>query len=124
MDIVMINDVVLEGIVANIWRYAVALLFRLACYRHPDLPLMPLYELQDATAFVTLQVPQSNLGAWVHGFLHSRDYKGSLADFGKDGHGAELLVLEKLDPSELQAPRGTTEVVAQRIMSQVNGSIR
>jgi hypothetical protein len=63
MENVMINDVVLEGIVANIWRYAVALLFRLACYRDPDLPQKLLNELQDATDFVTLQVSQSNLGA-------------------------------------------------------------
>jgi len=117
MEIVMINDVVLERIIANIWRYAVALLFRLTCYRGPDLPQKPLNDVQDATGFVTLQVPQSNLGSWMHGFLHSRDYKENMADFGKDGHGAELLVPEKLDSSELQARHGTTEVVARRIMS-------
>ncbi len=80
----MINDVVLERIVANIWRYAVTLLLRLACYRGPDLPQKPLNEVQDATGFVTLQVPHNNLGSWVHGFLYSRDYKESLADFVKD----------------------------------------
>ncbi len=118
----MINDVVLKGIVDNIWRSAVALLFRLACYRDPCLPHKPLDLIQAASNFVTLQVPLSNLGAWVHGFLHSRDYKESLVDFVKDDHGAELLVPEKVDPSELRAPRGTKEMVARHIMSQVNGS--
>ena len=34
----MINDVVLEGIVVKTWKYADDLLFRMACYRDPDLP--------------------------------------------------------------------------------------
>ena len=34
----MINEVVLEGIVVKTWKYADDLLFRLACYRDPDLP--------------------------------------------------------------------------------------
>ena len=34
----MINDVVLEGIIVHAWKFAVDLLFRLACYRDPDLP--------------------------------------------------------------------------------------
>ncbi len=122
MEIFMINDVVLKGIVANIWRSAVALLFRLACYRDPYLPQKPLNEIQAAADFVTLHVPLSNLGAWVHGFLHNRDYKESLADFVKGDHEAKLLVPEKVDPSELRLPLGTTEAVAWRIMTKVNGS--
>ena len=130
----MINDVVLEGIVVKTWKYADDLLFRLACYRDPDLPQKPLNDVQDAADFVTIRVPKGNLGApvvveknyhvRVHGFLQSRDYEESLADFLKDARGAELPVPENLDPSELRAPRGTTEVVARRIMSQVNGSKR
>ncbi len=118
----MINDVVLKGILANIWRYAVALFFRLARYLHPDLLPKPLTELKFMTYFVTLQMPQSNLDLWVHGFPHNRDYKESLVDFVKESHRTELLVPETLDPSDLRAPRGTTEVVARRIMSQVHGS--
>jgi hypothetical protein len=33
-------------------------------------------------------------------------------------------VPEDLDPSVLRAPRGTTEVIARRIMSQQNGTKR
>ena len=130
----MINEVVLEGIVVKTWKYADDLLFRIACYRDPDLPSKSLNDLQDAADFVTIRVLKGNLGApvvvekgyhvRVHGFLQSRDYEESLADFLKDARGVELSVPESLDPNELRAPRGTTEVIARRIMSQRNGSKR
>jgi hypothetical protein len=130
----MINEVVLEGIVVKTWKYAEDLLFRIACYRDPDLPSKSLNDAQDAADFVTIRVLKGNLGApvvvekgihvRVHGFLQSRDYEESLADFLKDAHGAELPVPENLDPNNLRAPRGTTEVIARRIMSQRNGSKR
>lgn len=130
----MINEVVLEGIVVKTWKYAEDLLFRIACYRDPDLPSKSLNEIQDAADFVTIRVLKGNLGApvvvekgyhvRVHGFLQNRDYEESLADFLKDARGAELPVPESLDPNELRAPRGTTEVIARRIMSQRNGSKR
>ena len=44
----MINDVVLEGIVVKAWKYADDLLFRLACYRDPDVPQKPLHPLSGA----------------------------------------------------------------------------
>ncbi|PWB50446.1 MAG: hypothetical protein C3F13_15965 [Anaerolineales bacterium] len=81
----MINDVVLEGIVVRTWKYADDLLFRLACYRDPDLPQKPLNEVQDAVDIVTIRVPKGNLGARVvveknyhfriFGFLQSSDYE-------------------------------------------------
>ena len=127
----MINEVVLEGVVVKTWKYADDLLFRIACYRDPDLPSKSLNDLQDAADFVTIRVLKGNLGApvvveknyhiRVHGFLQSRDYEESLADFLKDARGAELPVPESLDPNKLRAPRGTTEVIARRIMSQRNG---
>lgn len=130
----MINEVVLEGIVVKTWKYAEDLLFRIACYRDPDLPSKSLNDVQDAADFVTIRVLKGNLGApvvvekgyhvRVHGFLQSRDYEESLADFLKDARGVELPVPENLDPNELRAPRGTTEVIARRIMSQRNGSKR
>ena len=77
----MINDVVLEGIVVKTWKYADDLLFRLACYRDPDLPQKPLNEVQDAADFVTIRVPKGNLGVPVvvekslhvrlHGFIQT-----------------------------------------------------
>jgi hypothetical protein len=130
----MINEVVLEGIVVKTWKYADDLLFRLACYRDPDLPQKTLSDTQDAADFVTIRVTKGNLGApvvvekgvniRVHGFLQSRDYMESLADFLKDARGAELPLPENLDPANLRAPRGTTEVIARRIMSQRNGKKR
>jgi len=130
----MINEVVLEGIVVKTWKYADDLLFRIACYRDPDLPSKSLNDVQDAADFVTIRVFKGNLGApvvvekgyhvRVHGFLQSRDYEESLADFLKDARGVELPIPENLDPNDLRAPRGTTEVIARRIMSQRNGSKR
>ena len=130
----MINEVVLEGIVVKTWKYADDLLFRIACYRDPDMPSKSLNDIQDAADFVTIRVLKGNLGApvvvekgihvRVHGFLQSRDYEESLSDFLKDARGAELPVPESLDPNNLRAPRGTTEVIARRIMSQRNGSKR
>lgn len=130
----MINEVVLEGIVVKTWKYAEDLLFRIACYRDPDMPSKSLNEVQDAADFVTIRVLKGNLGApvvvekgfhvRVHGFLQSRDYEESLADFLKDARGTELPVPESLDPNNLRAPRGTTEVIARRIMSQRNGTKR
>jgi hypothetical protein len=127
----MINDVVLEGIVVRTWKFADDLLFRLACYRDPDLPQKPLDETRDAADFVTIRVIKGSLGApvvvdkglhlRVHGYLQSRDYQESLADFLKDARGAELPVPAVLDPATLRAPRGATEIVARRIISQPNG---
>jgi hypothetical protein len=123
MEATMINDVVLEGIIVKTWKYADDLRFRIACYRDPDPPSKSLNEAQDAADFVTIRVLKGNLGApvvvekgcpvRVHGFLQSRDYEESLADFLKDARGAELPVPEYLDPNELCAPRGITEVIGQ-----------
>ncbi len=130
----MINEVVLEGIVVKTWKYADDLLFRLACYRDPDLPQKALNDVQDAADFMTVRVTKGNLGApvilekgvrvRVHGFLQSRDYEESLADFLKDARGAALPLPDSLDPAALRAPRGTTEIIARRIMSQQNGHKR
>ena len=130
----MINEIVLEGIVVKTWKYADDLLFRLACYRDPDLPSKSVNNVQDAADYVTIRVLKGNLGApvtiekglhvRVHGFLQSRDYEESLSDFLKDARGAELTVPENLDPANLRAPRATTEVIARRIMSQRNGGRR
>ena len=128
----MINEVVLEGIVVKAWKFADDVLFRIACYRDPDMPQKLLNETHDAADFVTIRVPKRKQSAQVvvekgyfvrvHGFLQSRDYDESLVDFLKDARGAELPVPETLDPTQLRAPRGTTEVIARRIMSQRNGA--
>ena len=58
----MINDVVLEGVVVRTWKFADDLLFRLVCYRDPDLPQRALNETQDAADYVTIRVIKGNLG--------------------------------------------------------------
>jgi hypothetical protein len=52
MEVAMINDVVLEGIIVKTWKYADDLLFRLACYRDPDLPQKTVVELQICHEFL------------------------------------------------------------------------
>ena len=127
----MINDVVLEGIVVKTWRYADDLLFRLASYRDPDMPQKSPGDVHDVADYVTVRVLKSNLGApvviernqhvRVHGFIQSRDYDETLADFLKDADGT-LPLPEGLDPSSLKAPRGTTEIIARRIILVNNGT--
>jgi hypothetical protein len=84
IKVVMVNDVVLEGIIVRTWKYADDLLFHLTCYRILYLPQKTLDEVQDAANFVTIQTMKGNLGTpvvdknyhvWVHGFLQSRDYE-------------------------------------------------
>jgi hypothetical protein len=130
----MINEVVIEGIVVKIWKYADDLLFRIASYRDPDLPRKGHSQVHDSADFVTIRVIKGNLGAPVsvdkgshvriHGFIQSRDYNETLSDFLKDARGAELEVPENLDPKDLRAPRATTEVIARRIMAERNGNRR
>jgi hypothetical protein len=129
----MINDIVLEGIIVKSWKYADDLLFRLACYRDPDMPQKAPGDVHDAADFVSVRVLKGNLGApvvlensqhvRVHGFLQSRDYEESLADFLKDAKGT-LTLPEGLDPATLKAPRGTTEIIARRIILIANGTGR
>ncbi len=126
----MTNTFVFEGIVANIWRYAVALLFCLVCYRHPNLPPKPLKEIRTEADFVTSRLLKSHLGVLVeveenyrfrvHGFLHSWDYPVILVDFLKENRGWELTVPDNHDPSELRAPRGIIEAAISHNMSKVN----
>jgi hypothetical protein len=52
MEAAMINDGVLERIVVKAWKYADDLLFRLTCYRDPDLPQKPHNKPQDGADFV------------------------------------------------------------------------
>ncbi len=107
----MINDVVLEGIVVRTWKFANDLLFRLACYRDPDLPQKPLYEVQDVADMVTIRVPKGNLGApvvveknnpvRVHGYSQIRDYEQlcSILDGLRQGTNTRLWI-EHLDTRE------------------------
>ena len=44
----MINNMVLERVVVKGWKYADDPLFRLACYRDPDLPTRLLYDTRSS----------------------------------------------------------------------------
>ncbi len=129
----MINEVTIEGIIVKAWKYTDDLLFRVAIYRDPDLPQKAsATDVHDAADYITIRVVKGSLGApvslekgqhiRVHGFLQSRDYDETLADFLKDARGAEMKPPEGIDPQALKAQRATTEVVARRIIRVSNGA--
>jgi hypothetical protein len=129
MEIVMIKAFTLEGIVSNFWRYAMALLFRLACYRDRVLLQKPLIKIRPAAYFVTSWVLKNHLGVLVeveknyhvciHCFLHSRDCAVCLVDFVIDNRGPELTVPDNRDPSEVLAPSEITEAAVSDTMGQL-----
>ena len=122
----MINEITVEGLVIRTWTVIGDNFYRLACFRDPGLPARPRGELRDTADFVTVRVPDGTLGGpvcilrddqlRVHGFLQSRDYQESLADFTREAHGPTLKLLDGYDPRELTRTRSTNEVVAQRIV--------
>jgi hypothetical protein len=122
----MINTVTLEGLVVSTWTFADDRLYRIASYRDPGLPPKPRNEEQDAADFMTVRVPKGSLGGpvslevedlvRVHGFVQSRDYEETLADFARKAKGPELKLLDDYDPRALRRTRVATEIVAQRIV--------
>jgi hypothetical protein len=105
-----------------------------AYYRDPDMPQKPGVDDRDLADYVTVRVIKGNLGApvtlergahiRVHGFMQSLDYDETLADFLKDAKGAELALPEGYDTFTLKAQRGTTEIIARRIMPEVANNKR
>lgn len=122
----MINHIIVEGLVVRSWTVLSDHFFRLASFRDPGLPARPRGELKDTPDFVTVRVPDGTLGGplcvlrddriQVHGFLQSRDYQESLADFTREARGPALKLLDGYDPRELTRSRSTNEIVAHRIV--------
>lgn len=132
----MLNQITVEGFVTNkSWKYGGDTFFRLASYRDQDLPTKPRNGRgnRDAADYFTVRIPTSQSSMpvsvtprqrlRVHGFLQSRDYLESLADFLKDARGdgigrvrARMRVPDDVEPGELAAPRSLTEIVAGRII--------
>ena len=122
----MVNDVILEGLVVRAWTFADDCFYRLASYRDPGLPPKPRNEVEDAADFISVRVVKGSLGGpvalekgdvvRVHGLLQSRDYEETLADFTREAKGPKLKLLDGYDPRALRRTRGTTEIIAQRIV--------
>ncbi len=127
----MLNQTHVEGYVTKkIWQYGGDTFFRLAVYRDPDLPRKETGRNsndRDKPDYVTVKVPASLLAGLpvqftsgqriqVHGWLESREYESTLAEFLKDARESEL----EIDPAQAQrivAHRSTTWITAARIVS-------
>jgi hypothetical protein len=132
-EVLLINDVVLEGIVVrDPWKFMDDLFFRLVIYRDSDLPAKKLDLERDAGDYINVRVNgganglihiQRGMRLRVHGFLQSRDYRESLEEFiskaRKSKNCAELAVDIKacdLKQNQVLIDRNVVEVVSRRII--------
>lgn len=127
----MFNCVHIEGFVTKrIWRHSGDLFIRIANYRDPDRPRKESRHdspnKRDQPDYVTIRVPaalttlpvefQSGQRVQVDGWLESREFDYTLAEFLKDAQGDK----PEIDPEQakqLSAHRGTTWIVATRILT-------
>ncbi len=122
----MLNEVVIEGwFTGKAWHYAGDLFFRLSNYRDRQRPAKPQVEGREQPDYVTIRIPASGVplalqkGALyrVHGFLQSREYKETLADYIKSAHGpTNMLSVSDELRREITHSRAITEVVAERLI--------
>jgi hypothetical protein len=122
----MINTVIIEVVIVRAWTYAGDRLYRVASNRDPSLPPKPRNKEQNDTDFMTVRSPKGLLGGpvsleledliRVHGFVQSRDYEETLAEFASRAKGPELKLPHDYDPQALRRTRVTAEIVAQRIV--------
>jgi hypothetical protein len=132
-EVLLINDVVLEGIVVrDPWKFMDDLFFRLVIYRDSDLPAKKLDLEHDAGDYINIRLNggangliqiRRGMRLRVHGFIQSRDYRESLEEFinkaRKSRNSSELEI--KIQGSELKQnqiliDRNVVEAVARRII--------
>mgnify|MGYP001217518195 CR=1 FL=1 len=122
----MLNEVQIEGIIAKEpWKYDRDLFFRVASYRDADMPAKPdITPGRDEPDYINVRVPGGATSLMtatrgdrvrVHGFLQSRDFKESLAEFlGKARKNGDAPDVD--DADKIKIDRGILEVVAQRVI--------
>jgi hypothetical protein len=128
----MINEVTIEGIVTREpWTYDKDVFFRIASYRDMDMPAKPDTNVsgRDEPDYTNIRYPggagtmfsiQKGQHVRIHGFLQSREFKESLADFmekAKKNSGTEITLPAKVKPEKVMIDRNTVEVVAARVIS-------
>ena len=127
----MLNQVHVEGFVTKkIWQYSGDTYFRLAVYRDPDRPRKVAEreapDERDKPDYVTVRVParlttmpvefQSGQRVQVHGWLESREFDQSLAEFLWEAQGPKPKV-SKAQAGKVIAHRGATWIVAERVLT-------
>ena len=129
----MINEVTIEGIVTREpWTYDKDVFFRIASYRDMDMPAKPDTSVQgrDEPDYTNIRYPggagtmfsiQKGQHVRIHGFLQSREFRESLAEFlekaRKNNGNGEILLHENMKPEKVMIDRNTVEVVAARVIS-------
>jgi hypothetical protein len=133
----MLNQVHAEGYVTRRqWTYSGDTFFRLAVYRDPDRPRKEADRQdpneRDRPDYVTIRVPatllaglpvqfQAGQRVQVHGWLESREYDYTLAEFLDDAQGPKPEVGEA-QAGQVVAHRGTTWITAERVLTLSRGS--
>lgn len=127
----MFNQVHVEGFVTKkIWQRGGDTFFRLAVYRDPDRPRKAAArgkaDERDKLDYVTIRVPaplttlpvafHSGQLVQVHGWLESREFDYTLAEFLKEAEGPKLVVSPH-QATQATTHRGTTWIVADRILN-------
>ncbi len=123
----MLNEVQIEGLVArDSWTYDKDLFFRIASYRDADMPTKPdVVPGRDEPDYVNVRyqggatslfAPRKGMRLRVHGYLQSRDFKESMADFLEKArrNGGEIPAIET--QNKIQIDRNIVEVVATRVI--------
>jgi len=129
----MINEVTIEGIVTREpWTYDKDVFFRIASYRDMDMPAKPDTAVQgrDEPDYTNIRYPggagtmfsiQKGQHVRIHGFLQSREFRESLAEFlekaRKNNGNGEIILPEVMKPEKVMIDRNTVEVVAARVIS-------
>ena len=129
----MLNEVQIEGLVArDSWSYDRDLFFRIASYRDAGLPAKPdIVPGRDEPDYVNVRYPggatslfspRKGMRVRVHGFLQSRDFKESMAEFLEKARklGGELPAVE--NPEKVLIDRNIVEIVATRVVVMEDGS--
>ena len=123
------NTVTVEGIIRHMWEYGQDRFLRLSVRREPELlPKRVDLDRQGRVIerrcdYITVRLPDGLAGVPVQkgqlirvsGYLQSRDYPASLADFMRKANGPDLRLPKEYDPTQLVEGRSTTEVVAEEI---------
>lgn len=117
------NEVHIEGFITKKqWMYGGDKFFRVAIYRDPDRPRKKENGGdREKPDYITVKVPNGGLIQLeasqliqIHGWLESREYEYTLADFLEDADAEEVAVDD--DVETITAHRGSTWIVAERLV--------
>lgn len=116
------NEVHIEGFITKKqWMYGGDKFFRVAIYRDPDRPRKKENGDREKPDYITVKVPnggfiqlEASHLIQVHGWLESREYEYTLADFLEDADAEEITV--DGDAANAITHRGSTWIVAERLV--------